>query len=115
MHSSDYELAPRFDSHRSYYGKAAYREYVDDAGRPMFRVLYSYHTPVCWIDMRRREFHRLWRGWSHTTMRHVAEFCRQAADSLAELYGAAADDTDLYVTTKAQWNARPVEEMPRFQ
>ena len=115
MHSFDYGLVPTHEARKSYYGKATYREYVDDTGRPMLRVLYSYHTPVCWVDMRHREFHRLWRGWSDTTMRHVREFCAQAADDLAKLYGAAADDTGLYVTTKAQWNALPVERLPCFQ
>lgn len=112
----DYVLEPKHDTRKSYYGKAAYREYRrSDRSRPEVRVLYSYCTPVCWIDMQRMEFHRLWCGWSHTTMRHVVEFCQQAADDLAELYGAAVDDTGVYVTTKAQWDALPVEETPRFQ
>lgn len=105
MSCTTYELKPVHDHHKSFYGRAEVREF--DAGRS--RVLYSYDTPVCWIDTRRMEFHRLWDDWSRTTMTHVAEFCRQVADDLAEMYGPERDDTPILVVSKADWESRPVE------
>ena len=42
-------------------------------------------------------------------MTHVAEFCRQVADDLAEMYGPERDDTPILVVSKADWESRPVE------
>lgn len=65
-----YELQPIFDSRKSFYGKAKVEE---NRGA---RLLRSYDTDVCMIDAD-GVFHRLWSGYSATTMRHVNEFLAQ--------------------------------------
>ena len=66
---SFYELSPRFDSRKSFYGKAQIIEIESDT------YLKSYDTIVCGII--NGEFRRFWSGWSNTTGRHVNEFSRQ--------------------------------------
>ena len=61
-----YDLLPN-DNHKSFYSKAVVREFEHGS------VLMSYGTPVVAVD----EFgkiHRLWDGYSATTMRHVNAF-----------------------------------------
>ena len=64
-----YELYPRFDSRKSFYGKA---QVIEIDGKTYLR---SYDTVVCGIVDGR--FRRFWDGWSATTGRHVNEFSRQ--------------------------------------
>lgn len=64
-----YELFPRYDSRKSFYGKAKVLE--TDSGV----YLCSYDTLVCGIED--GVFKRFWAGYSATTMRHVNEFAKQ--------------------------------------
>lgn len=61
-----YDLNPN-DSHKSFYGKAVVREFEHAF------VLISYKTPVVAVD-KSGKIHRLWNGYSATTMRHVNAF-----------------------------------------
>lgn len=94
---NEYELKPQYDARKSFYGKARVR--VDDDGN---RFLISYGRPVAWIEKSTGSFHRLWYGWSATTGRHVAEFCRQFTPC-GERPGAAC---------KKEWDKMEVEELP---
>lgn len=71
-----YELSPRFDSRKSFYGKAKV-DVLDDGTE----VLYSYGTPVCKItkDGKVTLLRRGYLGWSssQTTLRHVKDFLKQ--------------------------------------
>lgn len=93
-----YELQARYDSRKSFYGKARVLETEEG-----LTVLQSYGTSVCSIDAA-GNFHRHWYGESSTTMRHVNEFIRQhgipgggvawwrklPVESLTDLYISAA-------------------------
>ena len=61
-----YELDP-IDGRKSFNGKAIV---LEENGN---KVLFSYHTPVAYIDAA-GSFHRTWSGWSATTGRHIAAF-----------------------------------------
>lgn len=77
--STTYELQARFDSRKSFYGKAHVTEYPD--GR---KVLTSYTTKVAEITADGRAI--VYGKWSNTTTRHQKEFLRQHgfdADNLA--------------------------------
>lgn len=52
---------------KSYYGKAVMIHDMNGT------TLYSYGTPVIRID-NDRKVHRLWSGYSATTMRHINDF-----------------------------------------
>ena len=69
---------------KSFYGKAYVKEWSNGC-----QVLYSYDTPVAFMDAL-GNFHRLWSDWSLTTGRHVAAFCGR-------------------VYNKKIWNSYPVE------
>ena len=73
---------------KSYYGKAGYTE---NGG---VYTLRSYDTEVCEWDNIRREFVRLWGGYSRTTANHVNDFRR--------LFGLPA-------LCKKEWDALPVK------
>ena len=60
---------PCYDTRKSFYGKA----YVEENRYGYY--LYSYGTKVARIDTKGK-FHRLWDGYSATTMRHVNSFLR---------------------------------------
>lgn len=64
-----YEMHPRFDSRKSFYGKAHITEYPN--GR---KVLTSYTTQVAEIEDRTPIVYGI---WSNTTTRHQKEFLRQ--------------------------------------
>ena len=65
-----YDLSPRYDSRKSFYGKAR----VEISGGA--KTLYSYNTPVA--EVRRGKFRELpMANYSKTTRRHVREFKRQ--------------------------------------
>ena len=70
-----FDLAPDYDSRKSFYGKAKVDVRPDGT-----QVLYSYGTPVCKIqDGKATLLKRGYLGWasSATTLRHVKEFLRQ--------------------------------------
>lgn len=66
------ELKAIHDSHKSFYNRA----YIAWSEKQEFLWLISYNTVVAVIDA--QGFHRLWDGYSSTTMRHVNEFIRQS-------------------------------------
>lgn len=57
-----------FQSNKSFYGKAHIR--IEDGET----ILKSYKTDVCKIDSK-GNFHKLWNGYSKTTLSHVVAFC----------------------------------------
>ena len=63
-------LEPRFDSRKSFYGKAQ----VEDDGNS--KTLYSYNTPVARVTDGKLELLPKW-NFSQTTRRHVADFVKQ--------------------------------------
>lgn len=81
-------LEPRYDSRKSFYGKA---HVVDDSDGS--QILYSYDTPVCKINSRGEvELLAQWDS-SQTTLRHVKEFLQQngfkvgSKSQIASMYG----------------------------
>ena len=77
-----FELTPKFDSRKSFYGKAKIRF---DGDR---RLLLSYGTPVAFIEPDRPPV--MLDGWdsTQTTLRHVREFLKQndlKAESLEQM------------------------------
>lgn len=64
------ELKPIYNRQKSFYGKAT----VSHINGKI--ILTSYTTEVCSID-ENGHFHRLWNGYSVTTMNHINEFRRQ--------------------------------------
>lgn len=86
------ELKPIHDGCKSFNGLAHLKR-MPKSGVVM---LVSYNTYVCCYDARGR-FHRLWRDWSRTSMRHIVEFVRQ--------FGRGAGPL-----TKKEWEALPVED-----
>ena len=65
-----YELSARFDSRKSFYGKAKVIEH--DNGTIQ---LQSYNTIVC--EIVGGVFRMLWNGRTQTTTRHIKEFKHQ--------------------------------------
>ena len=65
-----YELAARFDSRKSFYGKAHIIE-LDNG----IKQLQSYSTIVG--EIRDGKYYQLWDGKSQTTTRHIKEFRKQ--------------------------------------
>lgn len=68
------ELYPIHDFHKSFYGKAKVLRMDNGVIR-----LQSYNTIVAEIDGNGK-FHRLWGGYSPTSMRHINEFSKQCGD-----------------------------------
>lgn len=68
-----YELMARYDSRKSFYGKAHVIEL--DNGTIQ---LQSYNTIVG--EIRDNTYYQLWDGKSQTTSRHIKEFKRQFLD-----------------------------------
>lgn len=66
-----YELSPRYDSRKSFYGKAHVLEFPDGT-----KQLQSYNTIVCELSPD-GVFSMLWDGKSQTTSRHIKEFRKQ--------------------------------------
>ena len=66
-----FELTPKFDSRKSFYGKAKISFEGDR------RLLLSYGTPVAFIEPDRSPV--MLDGWdsTQTTLRHVKEFLKQ--------------------------------------
>ena len=73
------ELYPRYDSRKSFYGKA---HVIYDHDNDTI-TLRSYNTDVCRIVNHANgfRFEKLWNGYSATTMRHVNEFIDQFTTS----------------------------------
>lgn len=88
-----YKLKP-YDSHKSFYGKAIVTEVNG------YSILKSYDTEVAYID-REGGFHRLWAGYSATTMRHINAFICTCHNNL-----------ERECTGKAWWVRLPVESLP---
>lgn len=65
-----YELAPRYDSRKSFYGKAHVIE-LDNGTKQ----LQSYNIIVG--EIKNGEYFQLWDGKSQTTTRHIKEFKKQ--------------------------------------
>lgn len=65
-----YELSARFDSRKSFYGKAHVIE-LDDGTKQ----LQSYDTIVG--EIKNGKYFQLWDGKSQTTTRHIKEFIKQ--------------------------------------
>ena len=77
-----FELTPKFDSRKSFYGKAKISFEGDR------RLLLSYGTPVAFIEPDRPPV--MLNGWdsTQTTLRHVREFLKQndlKAESLEQM------------------------------
>ena len=77
-----FELTPKFDSRKSFYGKANISFEGDR------RLLLSYGTPVAFIEPDRPPV--MLDGWdsTQTTLRHVKEFLKQndlKAESLEQM------------------------------
>ena len=77
-----FELTPKFDSRKSFYGKAKISFEGDR------RLLLSYGTPVAFIEPDRPPV--MLDGWdsTQTTLRHVKEFLKQddlKAESLEQM------------------------------
>lgn len=68
-----YELTARFDSRKSFYGKALVIE-LDNG----VKQLQSYSTIVG--EIRNGKYFQLWDGKSQTTTRHIKEFIKQFAE-----------------------------------
>ena len=70
-----YELAPKYDSHASFYGKAFVA--LNEKGNR--KVLYSYQTLVAGIKDGELIIYSAYSDdwWSVTTRRHIAEFFGQ--------------------------------------
>ena len=67
-----YEMDCIYDSRKSFYGKAYIKEWVDDKGYVVKKVLYSYGLEICKIEG--GEFIKINNYYSQTTMRHITEF-----------------------------------------
>ena len=61
-------INPASFQQKSFYGKAKERTENGET------ILQSYNTDVCKID-RDGNFHKLWNGYSKTTLAHVVAFC----------------------------------------
>lgn len=86
------ELKPVHDGNKSF-NNLAHVKRLQTLG---VTYLVSYSTYVCFYDAMGR-FHRTWRGWSRTTMRHIVEFVKQFGHGVGPL-------------TKKEWEALPVED-----
>ena len=62
-------LESRYDSRKSFYGKAKYEE---SRG---ITTLYSYGTKI--VSVKGNKIKKLWDGYSMTTQRHIVEFLLQ--------------------------------------
>lgn len=75
------ELKARFDSRKSFYGKAEVETLTNRQGEPVAHHLYSYDLLVAELDVASGEvtLKNIARH-SQTTRRHVREFVKQYAD-----------------------------------
>ena len=82
-----YEMFPRFDSAKSFYGKA---HILVDGNK---RVLRSYQTSVACFDCATDTL-EIYGIWSQTTSRHQREFMRQMGFSVPKPLRAGVYDRD---------------------
>ena len=68
-----YELSARFDSRKSFYGKARVIE-LDNGNIQLM----SYDTIVG--EIKNGKYYQIWDGRSQTTTRHIKEFIKQFAE-----------------------------------
>lgn len=68
-----YELSARFDSRKSFYGKAHVIE-LDNGNIQLM----SYDTIVG--EIKNGKYYQIWDGRSQTTTRHIKEFIKQFAE-----------------------------------
>jgi hypothetical protein len=76
---NDYELHPRYDARKSFYGKAMI---IEENGR---KTLRSYSTRVAYIENGKAHVNGT---YSPTTLRHIKEFLKQngfIAESKAQI------------------------------
>ena len=73
-----YDLKPT-DGRKSFYGKATVC--IEDDGT---ETLYSYNTPIIKRTVAGKLV-RMWDGWSTTTGRHIAAFCRLSKAEFIQL------------------------------
>lgn len=75
-----YDLKPT-DGRKSFYGKAVV---IVDGNT---ETLYSYNTPIikAVITDGKREYIKLWDGWTATTGRHIKAFCGMNKKQFMEL------------------------------
>ena len=71
-----FELQARYDSRKSFYGKAIVKELRTPDGQVIY-TLYSYGTKVAEVDS--EGVYHSYGKWSQTTSRHQREFERQFA------------------------------------
>lgn len=77
---NEYELLPKFDNAKSFYGKARVR--IEKG----IRILRSYNTDVAEIEPNHRA--KVYGTYSTTTLRHIKEFLKQEgfrADNLRQI------------------------------
>lgn len=72
------ELTPHIDGRKSFYKKAHVGIVMNDNNELLGFVLKSYNTNVCFIT-NDGNIHKLWDGYSVTTMRHIHDFIYQFA------------------------------------
>ena len=100
-----YDLETRYDSRKSFYGKAKVDEREDGS-----KVLYSYGTPVVGIkDGKATLLNRGYYGWSSssTTLRHVKDFLQQEGFKS----GSIKDLAKLYpIMQYDDWRKNPIPE-----
>lgn len=108
-----YDLSPRYDSRKSFYGKARVEELKDGT-----QILWSYSTPVCMIKDGKVT---LLYGWatSQTTLRHVRDFLKQngfeagSKASLGKMYPVKDYDEikkDLSESTECKEESKKLKE-----
>ncbi len=85
------ELKP-VDGRKSFYNKCSLLERHDTY------YLYSYTTLICKWDKNKREFEKLWDGWSQTTQRHINAFMNYiGVDKSGKAWWTALKRYQLYV------------------
>ena len=77
-----YELTPRYDTRKSFYGKAIVKESVEEQDNMIYesKDLYSYGTLVANITYNREtnlDTYQCFGRFSQTTTRHQKEFFKQ--------------------------------------
>lgn len=70
--SEAYDLEPKHDSKKSFYGKARVTIHHDGSA-----TLKSYDTNVAKFNADTGKIEKLWDGYSATTQRHINEFSEQ--------------------------------------
>lgn len=78
MYNEFFELTPSHENCKSYYRKAYVHKLYDND--KCIEILKSYDTnvlAVVYSDYDEPQIHRLWDGYSATTMRHINEYLTQ--------------------------------------